>query len=60
MLSTGGMLEHAQAAAEAAAAAGEPAREAVVATEVGMLYPLQMAAPRCASSPPTRRPPAAT
>jgi quinolinate synthase len=46
ILSTGGMLEHAQAAAQAAAAAGEPTREAVVATEIGMLYPLQMAAPQ--------------
>jgi quinolinate synthase len=38
MLSTGGMLKYAQAA-------GHGSREAVVATEVGMLYPLQMAAP---------------
>jgi quinolinate synthase len=38
MLSTGGMLKYAEEAAE------RP-REAVVATEVGMLYPLQMAAP---------------
>jgi quinolinate synthase len=38
MLSTGGMLEYAQAA-------GHGSREAVVATEIGMLYPLQMAAP---------------
>jgi quinolinate synthase len=47
MLSTGGMLRYAeeiepQAAAQAAA--GQP-RQALVATEVGMLYPLQMAAP---------------
>jgi quinolinate synthase len=40
MLSTGGMLRY----AEAAARDGET-REAVVATEVGMLHPLQMAAP---------------
>ncbi|HUH79874.1 MAG TPA: quinolinate synthase NadA [Solirubrobacteraceae bacterium] len=46
ILSTGGMLEHAHAA-ERGDAAGEGApREAVVATEVGMLYPLQMAAPQ--------------
>ncbi len=45
ILSTGGMLEHAQAAAEGAGG-GEPTRVAVVATEVGMLYPLQMAAPQ--------------
>jgi quinolinate synthase len=38
MLSTGGMLKYAEEAADRA-------REAVVATEVGMLYPLQMAAP---------------
>jgi quinolinate synthase len=45
MLSTGGMLQYAR---EAEAHAGEPVggpREAVVATEVGMLYPLRMAAP---------------
>jgi quinolinate synthase len=60
MLSTGGMLryaEQAERAVEAAAASRQeggtdargsaaPARrEAVVATEIGMLYPLQMAAP---------------
>jgi quinolinate synthase len=39
MLSTGGMLEF----AEQAEASG--ARQAVVATEIGMLHPLQMAAP---------------
>ncbi len=40
MLSTGGMLEYAESAER------EPTvREVVVATEVGMLYPLQMAAP---------------
>ncbi len=47
MLSTGGMLEYARDAEEHAGA-GERAggrREAVVATEVGMLYPLRMAAP---------------
>jgi quinolinate synthase len=40
ILSTGGMLEHAHAAERSGAVA-----EAIVATEVGMLYPLQMAAP---------------
>ena len=52
MLSTGGMLSYARAA-EREAQRDErelrdrrpPAREAVVATETGMLYPLQMAAP---------------
>ena len=39
MLSTGGMLKFAQDAQQSRA------REAVVATEIGMLYPLQMAAP---------------
>jgi quinolinate synthase len=39
MLSTGGMLEFAQQAE------AQGAREAVVATEIGMLHPLQMAAP---------------
>jgi quinolinate synthase len=37
MLSTGGMLRYAEGA--------KPGGEAIVATEVGMLYPLQMAAP---------------
>jgi quinolinate synthase len=49
MLSTGGMLRYARDAEAEAEATGEasarPRREAVVATEVGMLYPLQMAAP---------------
>jgi quinolinate synthase len=52
MLSTGGMLKYARdvEAGVAGAARGGPgerahARQAVVATEVGMLYPLQMAAP---------------
>jgi quinolinate synthase len=50
MLSTGGMLKYAQDASERAgegadgALEGRP-REAVVATEVGMLHPLRMAAP---------------
>jgi len=51
MLSTGGMLRYAEEAEEAerparhdASANGGP-REAVVATETGMLYPLRMAAP---------------
>jgi quinolinate synthase len=39
MLSTGGMLKYAESAASS------PRREAVVATEIGMLYPLRMAAP---------------
>jgi quinolinate synthase len=37
MLSTGGMLKYAESA--------EPGGEAIVATETGMLYPLQLAAP---------------
>jgi quinolinate synthase len=41
MLSTGGMLQY----AESAERAQPRVREAVVATEIGMLYPLQMAAP---------------
>jgi quinolinate synthase len=52
MLSTGGMLEYAeQAARRLATAGGQQApeaaakRQAIVATEVGMLHPLQMAAP---------------
>jgi quinolinate synthase len=54
MLSTGGMLKYAEAlervAGGAAQSAGEPGwagkpREAVVATEIGMLHPLRMAAP---------------
>src|SRR3954449_4279098 len=47
MLSTGGMLSYARDAELAAKGPGARARarEAVVATEVGMLYPLQMAAP---------------
>ncbi|HEX3510080.1 MAG TPA: quinolinate synthase NadA [Solirubrobacteraceae bacterium] len=46
MLSTGGMLRYAREA-EASGGPGARARsrQAVVATEVGMLYPLQMAAP---------------
>jgi quinolinate synthase len=54
MLSTGGMLSYADEAereikhgdaGHGAAAPGGGGREAIVATEVGMLYPLQMAAP---------------
>src|SRR5207248_11303010 len=53
MLSTGGMLAYAQAAerevqragSEAGAEGSPPVREAVVATETGMLYPLALAAP---------------
>jgi len=55
MLSTGGMLEYAHEAeqrltGDEGGASGKPGdgavrREAVVATEIGMLYPLQMAAP---------------
>ena len=49
MLSTGGMLSYAEEAERQAGgtqrqSSGRP-REAVVATETGMLYPLQMAAP---------------
>jgi quinolinate synthase len=48
MLSTGGMLSYAEQAEQRAAVEGVGAggrREAVVATEVGMLHPLRMAAP---------------
>lgn len=47
MLSTGGMLSYARKAEESASeqAASGHRREAVVATEVGMLHPLMMAAP---------------
>ncbi len=53
MLSTGGMLKYAEALERVAGGAAERAggapratpREAVVATEIGMLHPLQMAAP---------------
>jgi quinolinate synthase len=53
MLSTGGMLAYAESLERVAGGASEDAahsapgrpREAVVATETGMLYPLQMAAP---------------
>ncbi len=48
MLATGGMLAYAREAerdAEAQGGRGRIRREAVVATETGMLYPLRMAAP---------------
>jgi quinolinate synthase len=45
MLSTGGMLRYAGEAERQAASHPGQHREAIVATEVGMLYPLQMAAP---------------
>ena len=52
MLSTGGMLKYAEQAAHALATEGGQAqdaagakRQAIVATEIGMLHPLQMAAP---------------
>jgi len=45
MLSTGGMLEYAESLERAADGAADKNREVVVATETGMLYPLQMAAP---------------
>jgi quinolinate synthase len=50
MLSTGGMLKYAEQAeheseAERRSSAPAPRHEAVVATEIGMLYPLRMAAP---------------
>ena len=45
MLSTGGMLSYADdAEKDTRGRSGRP-REAVVATETGMLYPLEMAAP---------------
>ncbi len=45
MLSTGGMLRYAGDAENDATAHTDRPREAVVATETGMLYPLEMAAP---------------
>jgi quinolinate synthase len=45
MLSTGGMLRYAGDAERDAAEHPDGPREAVVATETGMLYPLEMAAP---------------
>lgn len=45
MLSTGGMLKYAEGAEEEARAHPGAHRQAIVATETGMLYPLQMAAP---------------
>lgn len=45
MLSTGGMLRYAGEAERDAASHPGERREAIVATEVGMLYPLQVAAP---------------
>lgn len=45
MLSTGGMLRYADDAERDATAHADRPREAVVATETGMLYPLEMAAP---------------
>ena len=52
MLSTGGMLKYAEQAAHELAAGGGQGqgaaavkRQAIVATEIGMLHPLQMAAP---------------
>jgi quinolinate synthase len=47
MLSTGGMLSYARDAERGAGAGQDDSakREAIVATETGMLYPLQMAAP---------------
>ena len=45
MLSTGGMLEYAQRAESQLAGGHSERGQAVVATEIGMLYPLQMAAP---------------
>jgi quinolinate synthase len=45
MLSTGGMLKYAEQAERDAVGRSGERREAVVATETGMLYPLQMAAP---------------
>jgi quinolinate synthase len=45
MLSTGGMLRYADQIEGEARSHSDSRREAVVATETGMLYPLQMAAP---------------
>jgi quinolinate synthase len=46
MLSTGGMLAYAEQLGSGSEGPGSPApREAIVATETGMLYPLQVAAP---------------
>jgi quinolinate synthase len=45
MLATGGMLQYAESLERVAGGAAERPREVVVATETGMLYPLQMAAP---------------
>jgi quinolinate synthase len=45
MLSTGGMLSYADEAVRKGQGESSRPREAVVATETGMLYPLQMAAP---------------
>jgi quinolinate synthase len=45
MLSTGGMLAYANAHEHSASADRSPRREAIVATEVGMLYALRSAAP---------------
>jgi quinolinate synthase len=45
MLSTGGMLAYAERAEASGPRERAQRREAVVATEIGMLYPLQMAAP---------------
>jgi len=45
MLSTGGMLKYAEMAEARGPGERAQRREAVVATEIGMLYPLQMAAP---------------
>jgi quinolinate synthase len=45
MLSTGGMLKYAEAAESGLGHGGAGHSQAVVATEIGMLYPLQMAAP---------------
>jgi quinolinate synthase len=45
MLSTGGMLRYADEAERESSSHPGKRREAIVATEVGMLYPLQMTAP---------------
>jgi quinolinate synthase len=45
MLSTGGMLSYAEQAEQRSGAHGDRPREAIVATEIGMLHPLRMAAP---------------
>jgi len=60
MLSTGGMLKYAKDAEQDYTAHDGPIHQAIVATETGMLYPLQMAAPDVEFIPATPRPHACT